>query len=204
MHEIKKQTWKRRAKGTNRPLRRNTLQKSGRKTTKNLWWSLSQVGERGKVEIFWKRTFWKRHSDLLKKTCFMSFDRSKNSFDRLKQTETLLKNFEKSSIDWNRQRLSRTYLKIFDRSKWTEALSNIFKNFRLIEKQNGSIEMGRGLLNLRKNTVFWKTFRINSKHWNLRTKCMSMWWCDFKNKSFKPKFPKTKFLAFSTNFQATT
>ena len=29
-----------------------TLQKSRKKTTKNLWWSLSQVEERGKVEMF--------------------------------------------------------------------------------------------------------------------------------------------------------
>ena len=55
--------------------------------------------------------------------------------------KTILKEFDRLKIS-------------FDRSKWTEALSNVFKKFRLIEKQNGSIEMGRGLLNLRKNTVF--------------------------------------------------
>ena len=55
--------------------------------------------------------------------------------------KTILKEFDRSKIS-------------FDRSKQTEALFNIFKKFRLIEKQNGSIEMGRGSLNLRKNIVF--------------------------------------------------
>ena len=44
----------------------------------------------------------------------MSFDRSKNSLDRLKQTETLTKQFKKSSIDRNSQRLFQTYLNNFD------------------------------------------------------------------------------------------
>ena len=110
-------------------------QKFQRKTTKNLWWSFSQVGERGKVEKLLKKCLWKRQSDLFKKTCFTSFDRLKNSLDRSKQIETLSKHFEKSSIDrksvsinQNRQRLSLTYLKNFDwsknrmdQSKWTEA-----------------------------------------------------------------------------------
>ena len=43
-----------------------------------------------------------------------------------------------------------------DRSKQTEALSIKFKNFRSIEKQNGSIEMGRGSPILRKTQIFEK------------------------------------------------
>ena len=43
-----------------------------------------------------------------------------------------------------------------DQSKQTEASLNNLKQFRLIEKQIGSIETGRGSQNLRKNTIFEK------------------------------------------------
>ena len=63
--------------------------------------------------------------------------------------KTILKEFDRSKNS-------------LDRSKQTEALSNIFKKFRLIEKQNGSIKMDRGSLNLRKNTVFFLKKNLES------------------------------------------
>ena len=109
----------------------------------------------------------------------------------------------------------------FNCSKQTKASLKIWKQFRLIEKQIGSIEANIGFLKnfktlsidwktdwinrnrqmptkfLRKNTVLknLKThFRNTSKHWNWWTKCMSMWWNVFQKQSFKPSFPKIKII----------
>ena len=96
--------------------------------------ALAKSEREKRLKSFEKEPFGKGQSNLLK-TSFTSFDRSKNSLDRLKQTETLFKKFETSSIDRksvsidrNRQRLSLSNLKIFDqlknkmdRSKWAEA-----------------------------------------------------------------------------------
>ena len=64
------------------------------------------------------------------------------------------------------------------------------------------MDKGSQSLRKKKNTVFEKTFRNNSKHWHEE---QNVWVCDdmiFKNKNLNPKFPKLKFLAFSINFQA--
>ena len=190
MHEKCIKSWNKMQKEGQKGLtgfeRQKPCKNSGGTLQKIFGGALAKSEREERLKNFLKKSFWKRQSDLLK-----------NMFHKFRSIKK-----QPRSIETNRDSI-KTIWKEFDRSKQTEALSNIFKNFRSIEKQNGSIEMGRDSLNLRKNTVFWKTFWINSKHWNLRTKCMSMWWYDFQNKNFKPKFPKTKFLAFSTNFQAT-
>ena len=63
--------------------------------------------------------------------------------------------------------------------------------------------MGRGLLNLRKNTVFEKNLETTQ---SIEIEEQNAWvWDDviFKNKNLSPNFPKIKFLAFSINFQPT-
>ena len=62
--------------------------------------------------------------------------------------------------------------------------------------------MGRGSLNLRKNTVFEKNPEIIQ---GIGIEEQNAWVSDdviFKNKNLSPKFPKSKFIAFSINFQA--
>ena len=62
--------------------------------------------------------------------------------------------------------------------------------------------MGRGSLNLRKNTVFEKNSETTQ---SIEIEEQYAWVCDnviFKNENLSPKFPKSKFLAFSINFQA--
>ena len=63
--------------------------------------------------------------------------------------------------------------------------------------------MGRGSPNLRKNTAFWKIHLESTQSIEIEEE--NAWeWDDmiFKNNHFKPKFLKTKFLAYSKNFQA--
>ena len=64
--------------------------------------------------------------------------------------------------------------------------------------------MDRGSLNLRKNTVFKKNSETTQ---SIEIEEQNAWVCDdviFKNKNLSPKFPKLKFLAFSTNFQTSS
>ena len=64
--------------------------------------------------------------------------------------------------------------------------------------------MGRGSLNLRKNTFFEKNSETTQ---SIKIKEQNAWVCDdviFKKKNLSPKFSKLKFLAFSINFQASS
>ena len=70
----------------------------GRKRQKIDGGALAKSEREKRLKSFEKEPFGKGQSNLLK-TSFTSFDRSKNSLDRLKQTETLFKKFETSSID---------------------------------------------------------------------------------------------------------
>ena len=61
--------------------------------------------------------------------------------------------------------------------------------------------MGRGSLNLRKNTVFEKNSKTTQ---SIEIEEQNTWVCDdviFKNKNLSPK---SKFLAFSINFQTSS
>ena len=65
--------------------------------------------------------------------------------------------------------------------------------------------MGRGSLNLRKNTVFEK--KNSEITQSIEIEEQNAWVCDdviFKNKNLSPKFPKLKFLAFFINFQTSS
>ena len=160
---------KRKGKKTYRPSRTKTLQKSWRKTTKNRWWSLTQVREREKFEKLFEKVPLKSPIWLFRKHV------SRVSIDR-----------KTASIDRNRQRLYLNNLK---------QVRSIENQFRSIETDRGSLyqilkfsidrktdwinQNGQRLTKFEETQFLKKTFRINSKHWNLRTKCISMRWYDF-------------------------
>ena len=65
------------------------------------------------------------------------------------------KTFWKVSLNKSNSDFKKTWFTIFDWSKQTEASFKILKQFRLIEKQIGSIEVDKGSQNFwEKNTVF--------------------------------------------------
>ena len=109
-HEIK---CKRKGKRDLPAFKDKNLAKTWRKTTKNWWWSLSQVGERVKLKNFFEKV-------LLKKTIW-PFKKhvSRVSIDR-----------KTVSIDWNRQRLYKNNLK---------QVRSIENQFRTIETDRGSL-----------------------------------------------------------------
>ena len=104
-------------------------------------------------KTIWKSDFEKVQSVFLK-NLFHEFRSIK------KQPRSIETDRDSIKIIWNKFDRSKNN---FDRSKQTEALSIKFKKFR-------SIEIGRGSPNFEEKHSFWKTFRINSKHWNLRIK----------------------------------
>ena len=113
MHENKKETWKRRAKGSYRLLRTKTLQKSWRKTTKIDGGAKSQRGEREKKRTIWKVTLRKPKSVLFKKKLIHEFRSVENQPRSVDTDRDSLSQILKISIgrktewtDWIRQRLT--------------------------------------------------------------------------------------------------
>ena len=128
MHEKCMKSWNKMQKEGQKGIaglgRQKPCKNSGGKRQKIFGGALAKSEREESLKKLLKKWLWKRQSDFKKKTCFTSFDRSKNSLDQSKPTETLSKHFEKSSIDrksvsiyQNRQRLSLTFLKNFDWSK---------------------------------------------------------------------------------------
>ena len=89
------------------------------------------------------------------------------------EREEMLKNFLKKTIWPFKKHVSQVSIDqktaSIDRNKQRLYKKNL-KQVRSIENQFRSIEIGRGSPNFEEKHNFWKTFRINSKHWNLRTK----------------------------------
>ena len=140
------------------------MQKSWRKTTKIDDGAKSQREKREKLENVWIVTLKKSYYAFLK-TWYTSFDRSKISLDRSKQTEApSLKNFKILKISIGRK------------TEWTDRIRQRLTKF------------------FRKNTIFEKQIDLTQSIEIQEQKCMSMRWYDFPNKNFKPDIPKNKIL----------
>ena len=128
--------------------------------------------------------------------------------EREKRKELFEKNFEKVQIWPFFKKLIHEFRSVENhpRSVKTDrdSLSSNFKNFdRSKNRMNRSNKVEAHHIFEEKHN-FWKTKKIKLKA--LKFKNKNAWvWDDMISKSriLSPKFPKTKFLAISTNFQAT-
>ena len=152
-HQCMKKAWKhkikckRKGKRDLSAFKDKNLAKILEENDKNLMVEPSAKSKREKSwKTFWKSDFEKSNLFFLKKLFheFRSIKKQPRSIETDRDfIKTIWHNFDRLKIS-------------FDRSKQTEALSMKFKNFRSIEKQNGSIKIGRGSPNFEEKTQFLK------------------------------------------------